>query len=198
MGLEHQTEGLRFHPAGLPAEWRMAGRGPGGTQEQPLPRAPSVRCCKNQAREDNGLGCHGPLGFREGDGWLPTAWTAEAEEAGLGREVAGASLANGDVLGAAPPRGRGLAGGALGAPLVPALRHPHRAPAPGPAHRAAPAPAAPRRPPARPGRSSPEHSSVQSGGCGAAARMGMALLGSPGWERGRALDSGSIQRGVAL
>lgn len=110
---------------------------------------------------------------------LPTPWTAEAEEAGRGREVAAPRWPM------ATCRARPLPGGgagALGAPWVPALRHPHhRAPAPGPAHRAAPAPAAPRRPPARPGRSSTERSSVQSGGCGAAARMGMASLGSPGW-----------------
>lgn len=69
-----------------------------------------------------------------GQAMPPTAWTAEAEEAGLGRGVAGAELANGEGLGAAPPRGRGLEGGALGAPSAPALRHPrgaqHR-----PAHR---------------------------------------------------------------
>lgn len=70
----------------------------------------------------------GPLGFREGD--ASNSVDRGGRGGRPGRGVAGAELANGEGLGAAPPQRRGLAGGALGAPSVPALRHPHGAPAP--------------------------------------------------------------------
>lgn len=172
MSDERQASGLGFHPVGLRAGWRMAWRGPGGTQEDtpiPSPAPVPYAVAKTQGREDNELGCRGATGIQE-IGRLPVEWIAEAEEAGLGHEVAGARLANGCGLSGAPPAGRGPGGRAGGARCerarVPALPHPSRAPAPA---------------------ASPPLSSRP---CSRSAASRLGLAGPVGWVRGGGGDGG--------